>query len=144
MEQSIKSDMAKLKEKFGLGEIDANAYSPLSLAYLGDTIYDMVFRTIVVGGCNMAAHKYHKKVCSYVSAVAQSNMVALIQDEFTEQEMAIYKRGRNAKPYNKAKNASAIDYQRATGLEALVGYLYLSDNIDRIYELLQLGLSKMK
>lgn len=144
MEQSIKSDMAKLREQFGLGKLDANTYSPLALAYIGDTIYDMIFRTIVVGQSNMAAHKYHKKVCTYVSAVAQSEMFEKIKDYLTEQEMAVYKRGRNSKPYNKAKNASSIEYQRATGLEALVGYLYLSDNMDRIIELVKLGLEQQK
>ena len=144
MEQNIKSDLAKLKEQFGIDRLDAGTYSPLALAYIGDTIYDMIFRTMVVGQSNMAAHKYHKKVCTYVSAVAQSQMFENIKEELTEAEMAVYKRGRNAKPYNKAKNASTMEYQRATGLEALVGYLYLSDNMDRIIELVKLGLERQK
>ena len=142
MEQGIKSDLAKIKEQFGIERLDAGTYSPLALAYIGDTIYDMVFRTIVVGKNNMAAHKYHKKVCNYVSAVAQSQMFENIKEYLTEQEMAVYKRGRNSKPYNKAKNASSIEYQRATGLEALIGYLYLDDNMDRVIELIKLGLKE--
>ena len=144
MEQGIKSDLAKLKDCFGIKEIAADTYSPLALAYIGDTVYDMIFRTIVVGRVNMAPHKYHKKVCSYVSAVAQSNMVEAIKDRLTDKELRIYKRGRNSKPYNKAKNASSIEYQRATGLEALVGYLYLNDEMDRLYELLSYGLGKLE
>lgn len=144
MEQGVKSDIAIVKEHFEMGGIDANTYSPLALAYIGDTVYDMVFKTIVVGKVNMAAHKYHKRVCSYVSAVAQSEMIEYIKDILTEKELDIYKRGRNSKPYNKAKNASTIEYQRATGLEALVGYLYLSDNMERICELIKYGLSQME
>lgn len=132
------------EQSFGLEPVDVKTYSPLALAYLGDTVYDMIFKTIVVSRHNMAAHKYHKKVCQYVSAVAQSQMVEVLLDLFTEEELLVYKRGRNSKPYNKAKNASPIEYQRATGLESLMGYLYLSRRIDRIIELLREGLQRLE
>ena len=144
MEQSVTSDLAKIKKCFGLKGDLPEQYSPLALAYIGDTVYDMVFRTIAVASANMAPHKYHKIVCKYVSAVAQSEMVEAIKNQLTEKELKIYKRGRNAKPYHKAKNASSIEYQRATGLEALTGYLYLNDEMDRLYELLAYGLDKLE
>ena len=135
--------MEDFQKQFGISKVNVKAYSPLSLAYIGDTIFDMIFRTLVVSRFNMAAHKYHKKVCQYVSAVAQSQMVEQIQELFTEEELEIYKRGRNSKPYNKAKNASVIEYQRATGLEALVGYLYLDGRMERIFELVKEGICRM-
>ncbi len=146
MEQNIdKSSVWKpaieaFKEKFELPENDVRTYSPLAFAYIGDTVYDMIFRTIVVSRKNMAAHKYHKEVCRYVSAVAQSKMVEVLKDIWTDEEEAMYRRGRNSNPYNKAKNASVIEYQRATGLECLMGYLYLKGDFDRIMELVKYGL----
>jgi ribonuclease-3 family protein len=131
-------------QQFGLHKVDVRAYSPLALAYLGDTVFDLIFRTIVVSQHNMAANKYHKKVCNYVSAVAQSEMVELLMDELTQEEMEIYKRGRNSKPYSKAKNASAMEYQRATGLECLVGYLYLSGQMERLLQLVQMAMERLE
>lgn len=129
-----------IREWFELKEVDVRAYSPLSLAYIGDTVFDMIVRTIAVGHCNMAAHKYHKKVTSYVSAVAQSQMVEILTSHLTEEELDVYKRGRNSKPYSKAKNASSIEYQRATGLEALVGYLYFGGQMERLLYLMKLAI----
>lgn len=133
----------QFQDFFQLDKVNVRAYSPLALAYVGDTVFDMIFRTIVVSRHNMAAHKYHKKVCAYVSAVAQSEMVEKIQDCLTDEELDIYKRGRNSKPYNKAKNASVMEYQRATGLEALIGYLYLDGRMGRILELMKLGMEHL-
>lgn len=135
--------MEEFRRQFAIDKVNVKAYSPLALAYIGDTVFDMIFRTLVVSRLNMAAHKYHKEVCRYVSAVAQSEMVEQIQELFTEEELEIYKRGRNSKPYNKAKNASVMEYQRATGLEALVGYLYLDGRIERILELVKEGICRI-
>lgn len=135
--------MEDFQRRFELHKVNVKAYSPLALAYIGDTIFDLIFRTLVVSRFNMAAHKYHKEVCRYVSAVAQSEMVEQIQELFTDEELEIYKRGRNSKPYNRAKNASVIEYQRATGLEALVGYLYLDGRMERIFELIKEGICRM-
>lgn len=135
--------IASMRECFDLKEVDVRAYSPLSLAYIGDTVFDMIIRTIAVGHCNMAANKYHKKVTSYVSAVAQSKMVEILEPHCTEEELDIYKRGRNSKPYSKAKNASSIEYQRATGLEALVGYLYLGGQVERLMYLMKLAIDEL-
>lgn len=133
-----------IREWFDLKEVDVRAYSPLSLAYIGDTVFDMIIRTVAVGHCNMAANKYHKKVTGYVSAVAQSLMVEIVEPYLTQEELDIYKRGRNSKPYSKAKNASSIEYQRATGLEALVGYLYLGGQMERLCYLMKLAIDGLE
>jgi len=123
---------------------DVREYSPLVLAYIGDSVYDLVIRTIVVSKGNMQVNKLHKKVSSIVKAVSQSKMMMGITDELTEEEMSVYKRGRNAKSYTKAKNAGTVDYRIATGFEALMGYLYISGESARMLELINKGLDVLE
>ena len=85
----------------------------------------------------------HKETSSYVQASAQSKMMRTIQEHLTEEEHGIYKRGRNAKSVSPAKNQSITDYRRATGLEALMGYLYLKDEFERLVELVKTGVEEM-
>ena len=115
MEQSL---IQKIKEGLYLDGLDPKSYSPLSLAYIGDAIYEIVIRTIVMSAGNMSEK---------------------IEPFLTEEEMAVYKRGRNSKSGSVAKNASMMDYRKATGVEALVGYLYLAGDMDRIIELIGIG-----
>lgn len=129
-----------IKKEFDLKEIDAKQYSPLTLAFIGDAIYDMVVRTIIVEQANAPVNKLHKKVSSIVKASAQMELLHRIKSDFTEEEERIYKRGRNAKSFTAAKNASIGDYRVATGLEALMGYLYLTDQMERIIFLMKKGL----
>jgi Uncharacterized protein conserved in bacteria len=138
MEESIKY----LKEQFELKSVDIRTYSPLTLAYIGDGIYDLFIRTIIVGEGNCQANKLHKKVSELVKATKQSKMAKKLKEHFTEEERQIYKRGRNAKSNSVAKNASVSDYRRATGFEAVMGYLYLTNQLDRIVDLIKLGLTK--
>ena len=138
MEESIKY----LKEQFELKEVDIKTYSPLTLAYIGDGIYDLFIRTIIVGQGNCQANKLHKKVSALVKATKQSEMIKKLKPTLTEEERAIYKRGRNAKSNSVAKNASTADYRRATGFEAVMGYLYLTNQLGRIVDLIKLGLAK--
>lgn len=140
MEESV-SLLAQIKEAFALKEVDVRAYSPLTLAYIGDAVYDIIIRSVVVERSNRAANELHKKTSSYVKAQTQAVMIEGILEELTEEEAAVYKRGRNAKSYTTAKNASIADYRKATGFEALVGYLYLLDNVPRILELVKKGLA---
>lgn len=121
---------------------DIRTYSPLALAYLGDAVYDLVIRTMVVGRANMPAEKLHYLAVQYVSAKAQSRIVRALLDggRLTDEEQDIYRRGRNAKPHTMAKNATITDYKRATGLEALMGYLYLTDRTGRLLELVEAGI----
>lgn len=143
-QQTWRAAFDQMRRSLSLREVDPGTYSPLSLAYIGDDVYDLVFRTIAVSRVNMAAHKYHAQVTGQVSAVAQSRMVEAIEDDLSEEERRIYLRGRNSKPFNKAKNATSEEYQKATGLEALVGYLYLKGDMPRIFELITLGLEHEK
>lgn len=138
MEKSI----SYLREQFQLENRDVKTYSPLTLAYIGDGVYDLIIRTILVSQGNCQTQKLHRKVSSFVKAERQSMMISLIEELLTEEEYAVYKRGRNAKSYTMAKNATMADYRRATGFEALMGYLYLTDQHDRMVELIKIGLAE--
>lgn len=132
------------KEAFGIKDVNANNYSPLALAYIGDSIFDVMIRTMMVRRVNMQAAKYHKQVSRIVCAAAQAKMILAIEDRLTEEERDIFKRGRNAKSYSKAKNASTIDYRNATGYEALLGYLYLKEDFLRLNDVVRMGLEVLE
>lgn len=136
MEESV-TILEAIKRDFSCGEIDIRTYSPLALAYIGDAIYDLVIRTIVVERGNTSANKLHKKTVNYVNARIQAQMIEALMDELTEEEAAVYKRGRNTKSYTTAKNASVIEYRKATGFEALCGYLYLTGKQERMLMLVK-------
>lgn len=142
MEESI-TILEAIKRDFGCGEIDIRTYSPLTLAYIGDAIYDLVIRTIVVERGNRSADKLHKKTVTYVNARVQARMIEELENELTEEEAAVYHRGRNAKSYTMAKNASVIEYRKATGLEALCGYLYLQGRQERLLYLIREAIEKI-
>lgn len=137
MEKSI---IEQIKLTFECKEQDVRAYSPLTLAYIGDAIYDLVIRSVVVERANRSANDLHKKTVRYVKAETQSAMIMALLEELTEEEQAVYKRGRNAKSHTMAKNASMSDYRKATGFEALMGYLYLTDQTDRLLYLVKKGI----
>lgn len=142
MEESL-SLSSRIRELFGLKEVDMKAYSPLTLAYIGDAAYELVIRTMVVEKGNRQASQLHRLTTSYVKAQAQAAMIEALEPELTEEELAIYKRGRNAKSYTSAKNASILDYRKATGLEALIGYLYLSGREERVLFLIKEGINRI-
>ena len=144
MEKSIISLEDSLDSVFGLSSKDWKLYSPLTLAYLGDAVYEMVIRTICVKRTNMQTQKMHRKVTGYVSAKAQAKMMDALIGELTEEEESIYRRGRNSKPYTKAKNASMEEYLKATGFEALVGYLYLQKEYERMNALIAHGIEALQ
>lgn len=143
MEESIES-YQYFKERLGIGKADPQSYSPLALAYIGDSIFDVMVRTIEVSKVNKQVNKYHRDVSRIVCAPAQAKMILAILDELTEEERIIYKRGRNAKSYTKAKNASTIDYRNATGFEALLGYLYLKEDFKRLTDVVKRALERLK
>ena len=130
-----------IRESFPGKRQDPKAYSPLALAYMGDALYDLVIRTVVVERGNRPVRDLHRIAVRYVSAEAQAKMVSALHDRLTEEEEAVYRRGRNSKPHTKAKNASMEDYLKATGFEAVLGYLYLTDNTERALELVRDGLA---
>ena len=127
-------------EKFNIEPKDIRTYSPLTLAYIGDSIYDLVIRSILVNKGNTPVNKLHQRASQIVKAPTQAAMILALMDELTEEEADWYRRGRNSKPHTKAKNASTIDYLDATGFEAVLGYLYLIGDMDRICELVNRGL----
>lgn len=116
-------------------EVDADLLSPLTLAFIGDTVYDLLVREEIICDANRPANDLHTLAVKKVKASAQAKAITNILPLLTEKEQAVYKRGRNAKSGHIAKNASTGDYHKATGLEAVFGYLYLSNQLDRIIEL---------
>ena len=130
-------------EKFGIEGKDIRTYSPLTLAYIGDAIFDVIIRSVLVNKGNTAVNNLHKRASSVVKAGTQAAFVKAIMDDLTEEEADYYRRGRNSKPHTKAKNATTMDYLDATGFEAVMGFLYLTDNMDRVCELVNLGIEKL-
>ena len=113
-------------------------FAPLVLAYIGDAIYEAYVRSRVIEeNPDMPAHKLHNKSVKYVKAHAQANSIHSMMDMLTEDETAIFKRGRNAKSPTTAKNATLVDYRHATGFEALIGYTYISGNTERLHQLMK-------
>lgn len=142
MEEGL-SFLSMIKKTFAVKEVDVRAYSPLTLAYIGDAVYDVIIRTVVVERSNRPANELHKRTSSFVKAQTQAEMIDALMPFLSEEEEAVYKRGRNAKSYTSAKNASIGDYRKATGFEALVGYLYLQDRTERVLELVKTGLESI-
>ena len=136
----METNLIQLKELFHLEDQDLRSYSPLTLAYIGDGVYELIIRTILVKKGNCPVNRLHKKASSLVKAGAQSAIMEVIEEELTPEELSVYRRGRNAHSPTMAKHATMADYRRATGFEALMGYLYLADRFDRILELTVLGL----
>lgn len=126
-----------IKKALNLPDTDIKTYSPLTLAFIGDSVFDLIIRTYVVESGNAPVNKLHHKCSKLVQAGAQAELYHSIKDKLTEEEMAIFKRGRNAKSFTSAKNAGLLEYRTATGIEALIGYLYLTGRIDRIMELIK-------
>lgn len=138
MEKSLNLKEMFMSE-FDLEEQDLRCYSPLTLAYIGDAIFELVVRTVLVERRNMQPEKLHKAATKIVKAETQALMIEKMKEDLTEEELAVYKRGRNAKAVTRAKNATMSEYRRATGFEALMGYLYLKGDMMRMIELIHLG-----
>ena len=141
MEKGIDS---YLKEQFNIPDVDVRTYSPLTLAYIGDGIYDLIIRSLVVAKGNTRAGELHKRTSQIVKAKTQAEMAEILLPMLTEEEADIYRRGRNAKSPTMAKNATMSDYRKATGFEALMGYLYVKDELPRMVELVKVGIEKME
>ena len=131
-----------IKNYFEIGDVDIRTYSPLTLAYIGDCVYEIIIRTIVVGKGNRQTSKLHQTTTKLVKAHSQAVLAELISPILIEEEADILRRGRNAKSATMAKNATVADYRMATALEALVGYIYLTNKMDILLELIKYGLEK--
>lgn len=133
-----------IRERFDISRQDIRTYSPLALAFIGDGIYDLVIRSIITGSGNSRANQLHQHTSHLVKAHSQSAMMEYLLPELTKEEESVFRRGRNAHSATMAKNATMGDYRRATGFEALMGYLYLTDQMERMLDLIALGLDGLK
>ena len=120
-------------------KLDPKIYNPLALAYIGDTVNDLFIRTKVLEKGNRHVTVLHKEAVSFVKAQAQAKSARAIESVLTEDELRVLKWGRNAKSNTSPKNADIADYRMATGLETLIGYLYLNQSMDRLCELLEIA-----
>lgn len=136
--------LQEILRTFDKEKTDAKKYSPLALAYIGDGVYDLIVRSVVVEKGNSRVHKMHRQTAEIVKAESQAKLMRLLEKELTDEERSIYKRGRNAKSATAAKNASIVDYRVATGFEALIGYLYLDDRMERLLALVKRGMELTK
>lgn len=145
MEKSIGFEFdSYMQEIFQMEEVDIHNYSPLTLAYIGDSIYALIIKSIIVNRGNKQVNKLHKDTADLVQASTQSKMMRTMQEYLTEEEHTVYKRGRNSKSVTPAKNQSVTDYRRATGFEALLGYLYLKKDWKRLLDLVKIGLDSLE
>lgn len=132
----------KISKVENLPSLNPNEVAPLMLAHIGDAIYEVVVRSIVLSRGNRQIEKVHKNTTKFVNAGTQAALADILLEHLTPEETDIYKRGRNAKSNSKAKNASIADYRKATGFEALMGYLYLNNRNDRMLKLLHIAFEK--
>ena len=123
-------------------EKEVRNMNPQVLAFVGDGVYSLYIRHKIIMNKNLKGAKLHKEVIDYVKAKGQSNFIDKLLPLFTDVEMSVFKRARNHKTLSQAKNASIVDYRRATGLEAVLGYLYLTSNEDRLNEILELSVGE--
>lgn len=119
-------------------EKDARLLSPLVWAYVGDSVYELYVRTRLVNSSNAKPHRLHLESIKYVKAKSQADILDKIKNKLSEEELEIVRRGRNTENHHVAKNASVADYSLSTGFEALIGYLYLTKNDERLKEILDM------
>lgn len=139
MVESLNQLDSVFRQTFNLKEVDLKTFSPLTLAYLGDAVYELMIRSIIVEHGNAPVNKLHKRSSRLVKAQTQAEAAIKLMDVFTEEELVVYKRGRNTRSHTMAKNADMTDYRMATGFEAVMGYLHLKQDYERIIELIRIG-----
>ena len=128
--------MEVIERKKSLQEV--KMLSPLVWAYVGDSVYEMFIRTHLVNSSNAKPHKLHIESIKFVKAKAQAEILKKITESLTDEEKDIVRRGRNTENHHVAKNANVADYAHSTAFEALLGYLYLSKQDERLYEILKM------
>ena len=117
-------------------EVDVNLLSPLTWAYVGDSVYELFIRTHLINKTKLKPHKLHIEAIKYVKAKAQAEILKKIEPNLTEEEKDIVRRARNTQNHHLPKNASIQEYMYATAFEGLIGYLYLTKQIKRLKEVL--------
>ena len=130
--------------RFPAEPVDIRTYSPLALAFLGDAVYSLIIRTIVISKGNRQAEKLHNETTVYVQASYQARLGKAMYEFMTPEEQKIYRRGRNANPLHHTKGATYEEYLQATALETLCGYMYLSDQTDRLLDLISDGMESIE
>ena len=134
------------KEKLNLKAVDVQTTSPLILAYIGECLYDLAVREYVVSNFPGVVNAVNQKKTTFVCAHAQSEIMGFLigQGVLTDEEMSVYRRGRNQKSATHSKNSSIQEYRRATGFEALIGYLYLTEQYERMIDLEARGITHLQ
>ncbi len=143
MEEDLKF-LKHFKEALHLNDVDPSSYSPLVLAYIGDAVYELMIRTKLINDPDKHVDRLNIESASLVNAKTQSDMIGILEGELTQDEKNIYRRARNAKPASVSKHATVPQYRRATGFEALIGYLYVTQQYDRLTDLVGMGLDKLE
>lgn len=132
--------LSEIHGSFGGEGADIRTYSPLTFAYIGDAVFEIIIRTLIVEKGQRAANTLHKHTTKIVCAETQARMIEAVYDFLSEQEQDIYRRGKNTKINSSAKHASLSDYRKATGFEALCGYLFLRGDTERIIQIVKKAL----
>ncbi len=135
----MKDFFKNVLEEFEIKQKDISQIPPLVLAYIGDSVYEVFVRTLVVCEGNASVNKLHKRSTCFVKAKAQSDIVHRIMSSLTPEEQDIVRRGRNAKSGTIPKNADVTEYKYATGFESLIGYLYLKKDYERLIEVMKMS-----
>ena len=139
--QSIRETVGAALPEGALSMKDPTQLGPLVLAYIGDTVFDLYIRTELIASTDLTAHGLHMAAAKRVCASAQAEAYRRIESALTEEELAVYRRGRNGHMGTIPRNASIGDYRSATGLEAVIGWLYLKGCDERMNELMRMILS---
>ncbi|MBR6358200.1 MAG: ribonuclease III [Lachnospiraceae bacterium] len=129
----------ELYQEFNIADIEPSQFPSLDLAYIGDCVYELTIRTNLLNEGPASVDKLNRRASSLAKAATQARMAENLRDIMTEEEEAVFKRGRNAKVNSPAKNATISDYHKATGFEALIGWLYLNKDYARLFELIRKG-----
>ena len=132
-----------IKKSFRITAKSPDQIGPLKLAYLGDAVYEMIIRTVLMDERERPVKKMNKKAQSLVNATTQAEIAAVITDDLSDEEKAVFLRGRNAKSSSVSKHSDIHDYRIATGLESLFGYLYLKDDMERAVELVKIAFDRL-
>ena len=125
-----------------LDDTTAKNLNPQVLAFIGDGVYSLYVRQKFVLSSNLKGKDLHNEVTSFVKAAGQSNFILKLLPSLNDDEVAVFKRARNHKTLSQAKNQNIVDYRRATGLEAVIGYLYLTGKVDRLNQILNLSIGE--
>lgn len=133
-----------VSSKFNINERDVDQLSPLVLAYIGDAVYEVFIRTLIISKGNSPVNKLHKESINFVKAKAQSDIIHRILETLTQEEQDVVRRGRNAKSGTIPKNADVTEYKYATGFESLIGYLYLKRQYERLLQVLEMCITEVK